>query len=411
MLYRIAGLAMTIGAIAGEDEADTATGTIRQAYLAAYWEPQNWTEWLDIAAAIVLWPVVIVVSAVLFTGWNGARVAGATGRSHLRQFGDQLSLAVTRGILPPWYYVFELYRPGTRRRLADFLGRAETKEGVYRLLAARRGASSPLADKFAFARVCRAASLPTPEILAVARDGALEERPGVLPECDLFMKPVRASGGKGAERWDWTGGGRYRISDTCLGDASAVLDRLAARSITRPMILQPRLTNAAELSGLSNGALATVRVLTCLDETDRPEIVGAVLRMAIGDNHTVDNLHAGGIAAGVSLSSGRLGLATNLGMDVQLGWLARHPVSGAAIEGSMLPQWEAVQALALRAHAAFSDHLLIGWDIAPTDAGVVLIEGNHGPDLDIMQRVTLEPLGSARLGVLLAHHLARSSSV
>jgi hypothetical protein len=52
--------------------------------------------------------------------------------------------------------------------------------------------------------------------------------------------------------------------------------------------------------------LPTVRVVTCLDERGGPELIGAVFRMSVGKNVTVDNLHAGGIAAQVALDSGRL---------------------------------------------------------------------------------------------------------
>ena len=89
------------------------------------------------------------------------------------------------------------------------------------------------------------------------------------------------------------------------------------------------------------------------------------------------------------------------------GWRDRHPDTDAQITGRVLPLWAETQALAARAHAAFADRLLIGWDIAITRDGPVLIEGNSGPDLDIIQRVYGEPLGNARFGELIALHLRR----
>lgn len=190
-------------------------------------------------------------------------------------------------------------------------------------------------------------------------------------------------------------------------DDRRLLGWMGEASIGRPMLLQPRLVNDPSLRAVSNGALATVRVLTCLNERDAPEVMGAVLRMAMGANRTVDNLHAGGIASAVDLASGRLGPATNLGMNASLGWLSAHPQSGAPIEAQTLPRWREVLALARRAHMAFADHALVGWDIAVTAKGPVLVEGNSGPDLDIMQRVSREPLGAGRLGELICLHLDR----
>jgi len=62
-----------------------------------------------------------------------------------------------------------------------------------------------------------------------------------------------------------------------------------------------------------------VRALTCLDEQGRPELIAAVFRMAIGGNRTVDNIHAGGIAAGIDLETGAMSQASDLGMSARLG--------------------------------------------------------------------------------------------
>jgi hypothetical protein len=127
----------------------------------------------------------------------------------------------------------------------------------------------------------------------------------------------------------------------------------------------------------------------------------------MGSNHVVDNLHAGGIAAAVDLESGKLGPASNLGGDCRLGWLDRHPDTGARITGAQLPEWGEVRDFAIRAHKAFGDRVVVGWDIAITPGGPVLVEGNGAPDLDIMQRFARRGLMAARLGVLLAFHLGQ----
>ena len=59
----------------------------------------------------------------------------------------------------------------------------------------------------------------------------------------------------------------------------------------------------------------------------------------------------------------------------------------------------------MRAHRIFADRLLIGWDIAITDDGPTLIEGNRGPDMDLMQRFMETGFCDHRLGELIAWHL------
>jgi hypothetical protein len=228
---------------------------------------------------------------------------------------------------------------------------------------------------------------------------------------DLFVKPVNGKGGRGAERWDYLGSGRHRSPEGQDVDTIGMLIAIAAHAWTGPRLIQPRLRNHADLLPLCNDALATVRALTCLDEKGRPELLGGVLRMAVGSNHLVDNLHAGGIAAAVDLETGRLSQASNLGIDCGLGWLDRHPTSNARIAGVRLPDWEKFRRFAERAHEAFSDRIMVGWDIAITDDGLVLIEGNGNPDLDIMQRAYRRGWMTERLGQLLSHHVVEFGCV
>jgi hypothetical protein len=74
--------------------------------------------------------------------------------------------------------------------------------------------------------------------------------------------------------------------------------------------------------------------------------------------------------------------------------------------------WAGVKNLTVRAHRAFNDRVIVGWDIGVTPEGPILVEGNYGPDVDMMQRPTGVPLGRGRFTQLITHHLraARAGS-
>jgi hypothetical protein len=55
-----------------------------------------------------------------------------------------------------------------------------------------------------------------------------------------------------------------------------------------------------------------------------------------------------------------------------------------------------VRELSVRAHGMFADRLFVGWDIGPTDAGAVLVEGNIAPDVDLTERPTQQDLADPR---------------
>ena len=58
--------------------------------------------------------------------------------------------------------------------------------------------------------------------------------------------------------------------------------------------------------------------------------------------------------------------------------------------------------------SAFSDQVVIGWDVALIDSGPCMIGINKAPDLDMIQRIGGRALGNERLGKLLAFNLKRT---
>ncbi len=384
---------------------------IHRAHSRELWHEAGLRKVLRLLAALALWLPYILHALVRATWHNGAAIRQRTGKSIVRQMHEQVGVAIARAIPPHWYYTFELFDDEHRRRAGEYLQRGETKRGVYTILKRTRGlALSPLTDKVAFAARCHARNLRAIPVALAFEQGQLMPctRGGVaLPKQDLFVKPNHGKGGRGAERWHYRPTGRYEADDGTILSEIELMERLRRLPFTEGLIVQPRRVNHPDLAALGNGALATVRIVTCRNEHGEFEVTNAVLRMAQGRNHVVDNFHAGGLAASVDLESGALGRATDMGLRPNVGWRDTHPDSGAQIVGRTLPFWPEALALATRAHAAFSDRILIGWDVGLMPDGPELVEGNGAPDLDILQRTHRQPLGNARLGELLAFHLRR----
>lgn len=384
---------------------------IGKAYALRFWRPATAGEAIDIILALLIWPFGIIICILWFTAKNGTLVKKRFGRSKTRQCIDQLTIALTSGLPPPWYYVFELYKPGGVDRAVTYLTRGATKHGTIDLLATERGSWSPLGDKEAFAHFCERRQLNTLPVLFSIHDGELRS-PGSgcpeLPRTDLFVKPVCGRGGNGAERWNYQGAGIYSTPDSRFLSGPELIQRLRELSRWQPYLVQERARNHPAIADLSNGALNTIRFISCLDERNQPEIIGAVLKMAVGTNVTVDNVHAGAIAAAVDLVRGQLGEATYSGFDASKGWIECHPVTRAPISGRALPMWPDACELVRRAHSAFDDWVVVGWDVAITAAGPCLVEGNYGPDIDLIQRPLRTAFGDSRLGELIAFHLCKS---
>lgn len=253
-------------------------------------------------------------------------------------------------------------------------------------------AGCALADKRLFAERCAAAGLPHAETIATAAGGRVRilADPADRP---MIAKPAHGEGGDGVRMLG------------PIADAQALMARL--RGIQRPTLVQPLIGVHAELADIALGALPTVRIVTILDEAGRPEVVSATFRCASDPRARVDNMKAGGLIVPVDLSDGRLGTACfgYGGHDHDI-----HPATGAPIAGRTLPGWAMAIGLVNEAHAgAFADYVLIGWDVALTADGPMLIEGNGKPGVMMPQRAARRGLGESRYGVLLAHHLATRS--
>lgn len=250
-----------------------------------------------------------------------------------------------------------------------------------------------LADKVRFHARCREAGLPHPETLAVIDGGRLTLH-GDLAGRELVAKPADGEGGDGVIVL-----GPFADGADLAAQLPAALT--ARRGVT---VIQPRVEVHPALRDLALGALPTVRVVTILDEAGAPEVVSATFRFASDPAALVDNMKAGGLIAAVDLDRGTLGVAC---LGYGGGDHEVHPVTGAAIVGRVLPDWGSVKSLVERAHgAAFSDYALIGWDVAMTPGGPLLIEGNGKPGVLMPQRAARRGLGEGRYGALLAHHLA-----
>jgi hypothetical protein len=211
-------------------------------------------------------------------------------------------------------------------------------------------------------------------------------------------------GGRGAEKWTYAAG-TYRDGEGRSLTADALAEHLKRRARVEKRVVEYCLSNHSDLSDVNLGALATARILTARNERGEIEATHAVFRMPQRAGAPVDNIHAGGIAAAVDLATGRLGRATDLGLRADSDWHARHPATGARIEGRVLPHWPEALALVKRAHERIGDRVAVGWDVAILQDGPCLVEGNGKPDVDLIQRPHRAGLGNSRFGALLAHHL------
>ncbi len=77
-------------------------------------------------------------------------------------------------------------------------------------------------------------------------------------------------------------------------------------------------------------------------------------------------------------------LRTN-GIDESNNEYARHPDTGIPIKGFKIPQWEEAVDLAKKLACVVPTNRYIGWDLALTDHGWVMVEGNSSAQMGLHQ--------------------------
>jgi hypothetical protein len=225
---------------------------------------------------------------------------------------------------------------------------------------------------------------------------------GVLPAGDLVLKPTNLCCGTGLRRFRFTAEtGRWAEGERSFGQPE-LLSELAAVATTGYHILQPALYNHRAIRPLASRGLATVRLVTCRSLAGECSPLMAAFRMPTGQL-AVDNFAAGGIASSVSLASGALGAATRKHAKGET--FDCLPDSGARITGVELPLWHGALELCRRAHQAFPAFAFIGWDVALTDAGPLLVEANLTWGVDVVQMTNRKPLGETPFAEAFLGHL------
>ena len=174
------------------------------------------------------------------------------------------------------------------------------------------------------------------------------------------------------------------------------------------MMVQESLQSHSALRDLSLTVLTSCRMMTIKNESGGFEATHAVFKSSTKEGAIVDNFHRGGIVSRVDMQTGELGPASDAGVGRPCVWLEKHPLTGAQIAGRRLPMWRETVELVCRAHAAFPDRITIGWDVAITERGPVIIEGNAQSGCDMIQRTHELPAGIGRLAECYAFHVDRA---
>lgn len=341
----------------------------------------------------------LLAAGVMTVGWP------------LVTFGDALRLGIGKGVTTPSFsrlYSAALNRnvpPNQYARYAELEGFQADDLSDFLLpldfralhsLSRERGASSTdVQDKAKFEQTCKAHDLACVPTIATFNGGVAagekELRRWTQP---FFVKALTGNRGAGVEQW--TPSGQVFVSN---GGRELGIEAIVEELRPTNSIVQPLLEDCAELRPLGSVALSSLRLVTARGSSISATVIAAALSLA---NKSQSLTSHAGTLCGIDVETGIVRAVRDYSDEGEL--LPIDPDS--PLIGFQLPDWPETLALVRRAHdEAFPGFVTLGWDVALTSTGPVLLETNVSWNMAMHQTLT-GPLGRTRLADVIDELLA-----
>ena len=263
----------------------------------------------------------------------------------------------------------------------DFMNLAEYKSIIYSPKLERVATSSLLSNKVSFALFCQANSLPVPKLIGYNLYNSfifneklylLKEAEDFLDLCNtllstthtgqIFVKPSESKGGRGI----------ILLTNKSL---SKTYKELWATIKVGSYVFQNAIVQHEVINDIFPNSINTLRIETYLDRNDEIQILGGFMRFGSGNSY-LDNVSSGGFFVPIDFKGGKLHEKGFTRMINGSKTITNHPTTDYLISGFKIPFFhEAIELC--KTFAGYIPNRIIGWDVAITPTGPIIIEGNH----------------------------------
>lgn len=304
-------------------------------------------------------------------------------KSIFKMFKESLHLWILRKEIPYYYFKY-LYR----KNVPNYLDYVSTKEANRIKFSDKYHFPellSIISNKLSFSIYCTAKHLPVPELLShnfnsnfilngnsktiknkEGLEGFFQDVMKVKNTSTIFIKPLSLYGGTGC----------YKLSKTTFKED---IEKCADFILRNACVHEAFVLQHKDINTMHAGCINTIRMETFIDDSGKIHILSAFMRFGVGDSF-VDNAHSGGFYVGINLESGSLNKLGHQYMEYGGGTFTHHPDSGIKLEGFKIPYFKETCKLVHRATTIIPDRY-IGWDIAISNNGPIIIEANEYPSI------------------------------
>jgi hypothetical protein len=333
------------------------------------------------------------------------RAAAETGRSAWTIAWDQLMTRRRTGLSRKEYHLYRLYRPElSNEEKAAYLPERRVRAIWRRLNNSRYWWTFD--NKLLFHYLCEAEGLPAPAFLGVfdpvvgrtAAGAPLRtaadlarwireesfEAPVFKPVEGLEGRLVLVFRGRSSVNTDTLTplDGRdfsaERLHDFLTDDGAMAREFpdqvLRKGGGTFAFLIQERVRQHPALNELVGETVCCMRIMTLIASGGETSIIAAVMKLQ-GNRSGVDNMAQGSINAWIDPRSGTLGPGRRPNSPIVDGY-THVPETGKRFVDFRLPHWSETQNLILKASALVPWCRCLGWDVAVSESGPVIMEAN-----------------------------------
>lgn len=232
-----------------------------------------------------------------------------------------------------------------------------------------------LRDKYVFEKYMNSCGIKTASTIAVIKNGEIFDNSlkNRLNAKDLFINKqeyfIKSVDGECAE-------GVYFVNSY---KKYMKIKELLKKGF---FIVQTKLIQNNEMNKLNSKSINTIRIVTVKNDSDI-KVLSSTCRIGTNKSGNVDNWAAGGISVAIT-DDGKLAkygfYKPGYGIKTTI-----HPDTKVVLENFKIPCYEEVKELVKSAHKALYGLHSIGFDVAITTDGPVLIEANDNWEISLMQ--------------------------
>ncbi|GAA3607009.1 sugar-transfer associated ATP-grasp domain-containing protein [Flavivirga amylovorans] len=302
----------------------------------------------------------------------------------LRIFKELLHFAWIKKEIPIDYIRKFLYR----KEITDYKNYLSLKEYVSIIESPKMlipEIASITDNKLSFSLYCRENKLPSPKLISYNLRNTFFSNDTIVlintkselhsffknvlfksHKKKLFLKPLDSSGGKGC----------ILLEEVNLKNQ---IEEFSEALLKNSYVHQEIVIQHPVISKIYSSSVNTLRIDTYIDQQQNIYVLSALMRFGIGGSF-IDNASSGGLYVSVNIDTGEL--KGKGWQDIAKGGheFAEHPDSKTILNGYAIPFVTESCDLVKIACKSLPNRI-VGWDVAITVDGPIIIECNYGPSL------------------------------